>query len=111
LLIIYCQDDRKKILRRVKCIGRMPEPPPSTKPLNLRARPESFPAVAQPRAGVRRGGGCTPLVLLRGHGSACVGPNLQEAVYRAIYTGANARLQAQAMQLGSVTFLTPGEAE
>jgi HCOMODA/2-hydroxy-3-carboxy-muconic semialdehyde decarboxylase len=55
--------------------------------------------------------GDKPLVLLRGHGSACVGPNLQEAVYRAIYTDANAKLQAQAMQLGSVTFLSPGEAE
>jgi HCOMODA/2-hydroxy-3-carboxy-muconic semialdehyde decarboxylase len=55
--------------------------------------------------------GDKPLVLLRGHGSACVGPNLREAVYRAIYTDANAKLQAQAMLLGSVTYLSPGEAE
>ena len=36
---------------------------------------------------------------------------LREAVYRAIYTDANAKLQAQAMLLGSVTYLSPGEAE
>jgi HCOMODA/2-hydroxy-3-carboxy-muconic semialdehyde decarboxylase len=53
--------------------------------------------------------GDSPLVLMRGHGSACTGPNLREAVYRAIYTDANAKMQAQAMLLGSVTYLSPGE--
>jgi HCOMODA/2-hydroxy-3-carboxy-muconic semialdehyde decarboxylase len=54
--------------------------------------------------------GEAPLVLMRGHGAACVAPTLREAVYRAIYTDANAKLQAQAMQLGAVTYLSPGEA-
>jgi HCOMODA/2-hydroxy-3-carboxy-muconic semialdehyde decarboxylase len=39
-----------------------------------------------------------------------VGPSLQLAVYRAVYTEVNARLQAEAMRLGAVTFLTPAEA-
>jgi ribulose-5-phosphate 4-epimerase/fuculose-1-phosphate aldolase len=46
---------------------------------------------------------------MRGHGSACTGATLREAVYRAIYADANAKLQAQAMQLGTVTYLSAGE--
>jgi ribulose-5-phosphate 4-epimerase/fuculose-1-phosphate aldolase len=54
--------------------------------------------------------GDKPLVLMRGHGSACTGPTLRDAVYRAIYTDANAKMQAQAMQFGPVTYLSAGEA-
>jgi HCOMODA/2-hydroxy-3-carboxy-muconic semialdehyde decarboxylase len=54
------------------------------------------------------GDGC--VVLMRGHGATVVGPNLPLAVFRAIYTEINARLQKEALGLGTVTYLTPGEA-
>src|SRR5689334_12485608 len=45
-------------------------------------------------------------VLMRGHGVDVVGPSIQVAVYRAIYTDVNARLQAQALPLGGqLTYL------
>ncbi len=54
--------------------------------------------------------GKNPVALMRGHGSVVVGESLREAVYRAIYTEVNARLQLQAMQMGKpITYLTPGE--
>lgn len=49
-------------------------------------------------------------VLLRGHGSTVVGENLRQSVFRAIYLEMNARIQADALQLGEVTYLTPQEA-
>jgi ribulose-5-phosphate 4-epimerase/fuculose-1-phosphate aldolase len=50
------------------------------------------------------------VVLMRGHGNVVVGPSVQVAVYRAIYTETNARLQAQAIALGGpVTYLDPEE--
>ncbi|MEO5700349.1 MAG: class II aldolase/adducin family protein [Casimicrobiaceae bacterium] len=55
--------------------------------------------------------GDAPVVLMRGHGSTAVGPSLHLAVYRAVYTEVNARLQADAMRLGAVNFLTPEESE
>lgn len=52
------------------------------------------------------------VVLMRGHGDVVVGPSLQIAVYRAIYTDVNARLQAQAIALGGpVTYLDKEEGE
>jgi ribulose-5-phosphate 4-epimerase/fuculose-1-phosphate aldolase len=52
------------------------------------------------------------VVLMRGHGDVVVGPSLPIAVYRAIYTDVNARLQAQALALGgSVTYLEKEEGE
>jgi HCOMODA/2-hydroxy-3-carboxy-muconic semialdehyde decarboxylase len=53
--------------------------------------------------------GSSPVVLLRGHGNAVVGTGIRHAVYRAIYTELNARLQSEAMRLGPVTFLTDEE--
>ena len=48
------------------------------------------------------------VALMRGHGNVCVGPNVMMAVYRAIYTEVNARLQAQAIALGGpINFLAP----
>ena len=44
--------------------------------------------------------GANPVVLMRGHGDAVVGPSLQVAVFRAIYTEVNANLQIQATMLG-----------
>jgi HCOMODA/2-hydroxy-3-carboxy-muconic semialdehyde decarboxylase len=54
--------------------------------------------------------GAHAAVLMRGHGSTVVGTSLEQAVYRAIYAETNARLQAQAMTLGNVTYLTETEA-
>jgi len=55
--------------------------------------------------------GDRPVVLMRGHGNVIVGPALSLAVFRAIYTEMNARLQAQAIMLGGpTTFLDPEEA-
>ncbi|MGH8733585.1 MAG: class II aldolase/adducin family protein, partial [Burkholderiales bacterium] len=54
-------------------------------------------------------GGCT-CVLMRGHGMTVVGDSVVEAVYRAIYTEMNARLQIQAGQLeGPIEFLSDEE--
>ena len=50
------------------------------------------------------------VVLMRGHGSVAVGPNVRLAVMHAIYTEANARLQAEAMKLGKVHYLNAAEA-
>jgi ribulose-5-phosphate 4-epimerase/fuculose-1-phosphate aldolase len=56
--------------------------------------------------------GDKPVCLMRGHGSVAVGANIRQAVYRAIYTEMNARLQAEAMRLGgNVNYLSPGESE
>ena len=50
------------------------------------------------------------VALMRGHGNVCVGPNLMTAVYRAVYTEVNAKLQAQAMALGGeIIFMDPQE--
>jgi ribulose-5-phosphate 4-epimerase/fuculose-1-phosphate aldolase len=50
------------------------------------------------------------VVLMRGHGSTTVGPSVKVAVFRAVYAEVNARVQLQALQLGDVEYLTPGEA-
>jgi len=55
--------------------------------------------------------GNSGVVLIRGHGFVAVAYSTQVAVYRAIYTQLDARVQAQAMKLGEVKFLTPSEAE
>ena len=56
--------------------------------------------------------GAAPVALMRGHGDVVVAPTLQEAVFRAIYTEVNARLEAEALQLGQgqVVFLNDEEA-
>jgi ribulose-5-phosphate 4-epimerase/fuculose-1-phosphate aldolase len=56
--------------------------------------------------------GASNVALMRGHGNVCVGPNIMTAVYRAIYTEVNARLQAQAIALGGpIKFLEPEECD
>jgi HCOMODA/2-hydroxy-3-carboxy-muconic semialdehyde decarboxylase len=50
------------------------------------------------------------VILMRGHGSVAVGTSIPEVVFRAYYTEMNARLQAEAMRLGEVIYLTPEEA-
>lgn len=51
-----------------------------------------------------------PAVLMRGHGSTVVGRDIQQAVFRAVYTEVNARLQSEASRLGEPIFLTAAEA-
>jgi HCOMODA/2-hydroxy-3-carboxy-muconic semialdehyde decarboxylase len=46
---------------------------------------------------------------MRGHGSVAVGESLPQAVYRGVYTELNARLQAEALRLGPVTYLEAEE--
>jgi ribulose-5-phosphate 4-epimerase/fuculose-1-phosphate aldolase len=49
-------------------------------------------------------------VLMRGHGMTVIGEGVPEAVFRAIYTEMNARLQLQAAQLeGPIEFLSDEE--
>jgi ribulose-5-phosphate 4-epimerase/fuculose-1-phosphate aldolase len=55
--------------------------------------------------------GSSCISLMRGHGSVVVGRDVREAVYRAVYTEVNARIQLQAIGLGgSVEYLTSAEA-
>ena len=55
--------------------------------------------------------GNNSVVLLRGHGNAVVAPDVRVAVYRAIYTEANAKLLLQAKLLGGpIKYLAPEEA-
>jgi ribulose-5-phosphate 4-epimerase/fuculose-1-phosphate aldolase len=49
--------------------------------------------------------------LLRGHGCVVTGHNIREVVYIAVYLELNARLQMQAMAMGTVKFLTAGEVD
>jgi ribulose-5-phosphate 4-epimerase/fuculose-1-phosphate aldolase len=56
--------------------------------------------------------GNAPVALLRGHGDVVVGRSIREAVFRAIYTEVNARLESEALRLGEgrVAFLNEDEA-
>ncbi|PUE56795.1 aldolase [Limnohabitans sp. Rim8] len=55
--------------------------------------------------------GQSNVALMRGHGSVTVGNVIQQAVFRAIYTESNARLQSEASRLGEINFLTEAEAK
>lgn len=55
--------------------------------------------------------GSATVVLMRGHGSVAVGGSLPEVVFRAVYTEVNARLQSDAMRLGTVHYLDAEEAK
>jgi ribulose-5-phosphate 4-epimerase/fuculose-1-phosphate aldolase len=50
-------------------------------------------------------------VMLRGHGAACVGSSLREAVFVSIYMKENAELVLQTLPLGEATYLTPEEVD
>jgi HCOMODA/2-hydroxy-3-carboxy-muconic semialdehyde decarboxylase len=54
--------------------------------------------------------GAAAVVLMRGHGLTAVGHSIAHAVYRAIFTEANAAIQQDASRLGDVTFLSEAEA-
>lgn len=48
-------------------------------------------------------------VLMRGHGSTVAGTSVKQAVFRAVYTEFTARLQAEALKLGTPNYLTEAE--
>jgi ribulose-5-phosphate 4-epimerase/fuculose-1-phosphate aldolase len=54
--------------------------------------------------------GNSGIALIRGHGFVAVADSTPIAVYRAIYTQMNARVQTEGMKLGTIKYLTPGEA-
>lgn len=49
-------------------------------------------------------------VLMRGHGYAAGADSIKKAVFRTIYAIQNASIQAEAMKMGQVQYLSPGEA-
>jgi ribulose-5-phosphate 4-epimerase/fuculose-1-phosphate aldolase len=51
------------------------------------------------------------IALMKRHGCVVVGASLQEAVMKAVYLQVNAKLQMQAMQIGTPDYLTPKEIE
>src|SRR5215468_4223590 len=55
--------------------------------------------------------GSRPSILMRGHGATVAGSNVRHAVFISIYLELNAKLQMQAMALGDIKFLTPGEVD
>ncbi len=55
--------------------------------------------------------GTQAVVLMRGHGFTAVGPSVQVAVFRSVYTDLNARIESEALRLGAPQFLTAQEAE
>jgi len=69
--------------------------------------------VAKPEEGAShaRALGKHAMVLLRHHGATVVGSGLRDLVFRTIYSAKNAEYQLAAHMLGSVSPLSPGEAE
>ena len=53
--------------------------------------------------------GSRPTTLMRGHGATVVGRSVRHAVFVAVYLEVGAKLQMQAMALGEIKFLSPGE--
>lgn len=49
--------------------------------------------------------------LMRGHGAVVVGKDLRATVYTAVYLELAAKLAMQAMAMGNVKYLTPGEVD
>jgi len=56
--------------------------------------------------------GSHPAALMRGHGAVIVGRDIQQAVFRSVYTELNAHLQSEALALSAkVIYLDPEEAK
>ena len=66
------------------------------------------PALGQALAGTL---GPHNVALMRGHGSVAVGRSVRIAVFHAVYTELDARTEAEALRLGSPTFLNDDEAK
>lgn len=54
--------------------------------------------------------GAGSILLMRGHGSVAAAQSVRHVVFRAIYTEVNARVQAQALQIGKPVYLSREEA-
>ncbi len=54
--------------------------------------------------------GKRPVALMRGHGSVAAAQSVRHVVFRAVYTEVNARVQSEAMKLGTPEFLNLQEA-
>jgi ribulose-5-phosphate 4-epimerase/fuculose-1-phosphate aldolase len=50
-------------------------------------------------------------ILMRGHGATVAAGTVRHAVFISIYLEVNAKLQMQAMAMGDIKFLTPGEVD
>jgi 3-hydroxy-2-methylpyridine-4,5-dicarboxylate 4-decarboxylase len=61
-------------------------------------------------AALARSLGSSAVVLMRGHGFTAVAPSVQVAVFRSVYTVQNAKIESEALRLGSPQFLTLPEA-
>src|SRR6201987_2421853 len=55
--------------------------------------------------------GARPTTLMRGHGATVVGRTVRHAVFVSVYLEVGAKLQMQAMTMGDIKFLTPGEVD
>ncbi|GAC1408602.1 MAG: hypothetical protein NVSMB6_07810 [Burkholderiaceae bacterium] len=55
--------------------------------------------------------GKSNVVLMRGHGFTAVASSVSVAVFRSVYTDQNARIQSEALKLGTPRFLTEQEAQ
>jgi HCOMODA/2-hydroxy-3-carboxy-muconic semialdehyde decarboxylase len=55
--------------------------------------------------------GPRPTTLMRGHGATVVGRSVRHAVFVSVYLELGAKLQMQAMAMGEIKFLTPGEVD
>jgi ribulose-5-phosphate 4-epimerase/fuculose-1-phosphate aldolase len=55
--------------------------------------------------------GARPSILMRGHGATIAANSIRYVVFTSIYLEVNAKLQRQAMAMGDIKFLTPGEVD
>jgi len=55
--------------------------------------------------------GPRPTALMRGHGATVVGRSVRHAIFVSVYLELGAKLQMQAMPMGEIKFLTPGEVD
>jgi ribulose-5-phosphate 4-epimerase/fuculose-1-phosphate aldolase len=55
--------------------------------------------------------GKRPTILMRGHGATVMAPTVRHAVFISNYLEVNAKLQMQAMAMGTIKYLTPGEVD
>ena len=78
----------------------------------LAAHPESDLLVRSPALGAKLADrlGRNAAVLMRGHGFTVVAPSVPVAVFRAVYTDQNARIQSEALKLGLPKYLSEQEA-
>lgn len=76
------------------------------------AHPETDLLVRSPALGAKLAErlGTHAVVLMRGHGFTAVAPSVPVAVFRAVYTDQNARIQSEALKLGTPKYLSEQEA-